>query len=195
VRRFAAALAAVIVACGGTAAPSPTPTRAAIATTAAPRTPSPTAACATATQSGPATRAIVELANGRSFTIQLRADKAPNTVANFAKNSRECRYDNLTFHRVELNPPFVIQGGDPLGTGSGGGTQPTELSDLPFVKGAVGIARGGNIQVSNGMQFFVCIGSCRHLDNLYTNFGTVVSGQEVADAVRVGDRIRTIRIE
>ena len=182
----------LVVACGGgTAQPSPTPLRTAPATVA--RTTAAPVACVTAAQTGPATKATIELVKGGAIVVQLRPDKAPGTVANFAKNSRECKYDGLTFHRVE--PNFVIQGGDPLGNGTGGGNQPTELNDLPFTKGALGIARAGDIKVSNLMQFYVCIGSCRHLDNQYTNFGQVTSGQEVADAVRVGDKIKTIRIE
>ena len=128
---------------------------------------------------------------GGTITIALRPDKAPSTVRTFVQKVNSCFYDGLAFHRVVAN--FVIQGGDPLGTGTGGGNQPTELSDLPFVKGAVGIARGGDIKVSNDSQFFVCIGECRHLDGQYTNFGTVVAGQEIADRVQVGERIKSIR--
>lgn len=195
-RSLLLAAALVAVSCGGAAQPAPAPLRTAAPTVApaAARTPAPTAAafpCATGGQ--PAAKATIELAKGGSIVIALRADKAPCTVANFAKNAREGKYDGLTFHRVE--PAFVIQGGDPEGTGRGGGNQATELSDLPFAKGAVGIARGGDIKVSNLMQFYVCTGSCRHLDGAYTNFGQVTGGQDVADGVRVGDRIKTIRIE
>ena len=70
-----------------------------------------------------------------------------------------------------------------------------EPSDLPFTKGSVGVARGGDPKISNDAQFFICIGSCAHLNGLYTNFGQVVSGQDVADRVRVGDRIRSIRVQ
>lgn len=188
----------LVLACGSPAA-APSPSRPPAATTPAPvvttAAPAATAgaACATASQTGPATKATIELQKGGAIVLQLRPDKAPGTVANFAKNARECRYDGLIFHRVVVD--FVIQGGDPLGTGTGGGTQPTELSDLPFTKGSLGVARGGDIKISNLMQFYVCTGSCRHLDGQYTNFGQVISGQEVADAVKVGDRIKTIRIE
>ncbi|MGH2500145.1 MAG: peptidylprolyl isomerase, partial [Candidatus Limnocylindria bacterium] len=161
---------------------------------AAPPSVTASAPCATAQQSGAATRAVVELAKGGAITIALRADKAPRTVENFVRRARSCFYDGLTFHRVV--PDFVAQGGDPLGNGTGGGDQPTELSDLPFAKGAVGVARGADIRVSNDTQFFVVIGGqARHLDGQYTNFGQVSAGQEVADAIRVGDRIRTIRVE
>src|SRR5258706_42147 len=87
-----------------------------------------------------------------SIVIQLRPDKAPKTVSNFAFRANKGLYDGLTFHRVVAN--FVIQGGDPKGDGTGGNTQCTELSDLSFVKGAVGIARANDISISNDFQFF-----------------------------------------
>ena len=184
---------------GGVAQPSPTPTRPTATlpfpptgTAATPQVAS-TAAALPCAQTAPATKATIELEKGGTIVVQLRPDKARCTVANFAKNARDGRYAGLIFHRVE--PNFVIQGGDPEGTGRGGGSQATELNDLPFTKGAVGIARAGDIRISNLMQFYVCTGSCRHLDGQYTNFGQVTSGQEIADAVKVGDRIRTIRIE
>src|SRR2546427_12504520 len=85
-----------------------------------------------------ATQATIELAKGGTFTLALRPDKAPKTVANFARKSRAGDYDGTTFHRVV--PGFVAQGGDPLSKilppgdvrlGTGGGNQETELSDLP----------------------------------------------------------------
>ena len=108
------------------------------------------------------------------------------------KKVRECFYDGLSFHRVV--PNFVAQGGDPLGTGTGGGKQDTELSDLPFTKGALGVARGGDIKVSNDAQFFICTGDAPHLNGQYTNFGRVTSGQQVVDGIKVGDKIKTIRV-
>ena len=136
--------------------------------------------------------ATVELEDGSSFSFTLRADKAPKTVDNFVKKSASGFYDGLTFHRVV--PGFVAQGGDPQGTGTGGGTQPTELSDLPFRKGAVGVARGGNIEVSNDSQFYVCTGDAPHLNGKYTNFGQITSGQDVVDRLTVGAKIKSIRI-
>jgi cyclophilin family peptidyl-prolyl cis-trans isomerase len=149
-----------------------------------------------------ATKATVELANGGSFTFTLRADKAPNTVANFAKKSRAGDYDGTTFHRVVAG--FVAQGGDPLSKtlpagdarlGTGGGQQPTELSDLPFNQGAVGVARGGDIRVSNDAQFYVCLGAAPHLNGQYTNFGQVTAGMDVVGGIKIGDKIKTIKIE
>ena len=85
------------------------------------------------------TTATVELAKGGSFTIALRADKAPQTVERFSGKAKSGFYDNLTFHRVE---DWVVQGGDPLGTGTGGEKVPSEYNDLSFKLGSVGIARG-----------------------------------------------------
>ena len=191
-----AALAFVLVfaaACGSTAAgPSPTPIQTAPLIRTPTPSPTPSPLCPGAPNQA-SNRATIELAKGGTIVIQLRPDKAPKTVSNFAFIANKGQYDGLTFHRVV--PNFVAQGGDPKGDGTGGGQQCTELSDLPFVKGAVGIARGGDIAISNLNQFFICTGECRHLDKLYTNFGTVISGQDVADQIAVGDKIKTIRVE
>ena len=186
---FLAVLGVVTSACGTQVATStPTPIRTAPVI----RTTAPTVVCQGA-PSQPSSKATITLDKGGTIVIQLRPDKAPRTVSNFAIRANTGRYDGLTFHRVE--PGFVIQGGDPLGNGTGGSTQCTELSDLPFVKGAVGIARGGDINISNDFQFFICIGDCLFLNGKYTNFGLVTSGQDVADAVKIGDKIKSIRVE
>ncbi|HUQ16863.1 MAG TPA: peptidylprolyl isomerase [Candidatus Saccharimonadales bacterium] len=199
-RPVAAAVAAVTIvlvgACGGAGSPVTTlspsaPATAARASAAPLRTAPP--ACAITASTAPAARAIIELEKGGTIAFTLRADKAPKTVANFANIARSGCYDGLTFHRVE--PNFVIQGGDPLGTGTGGGQQPSEYNDLPFVKGAVGIARGNDKAINNAYQFYICIGECRFLDGQYTNFGLVTAGQALADAVKVGDKIKSIRVE
>lgn len=192
---FASIAIVVLSACGGAASPSPTvPIFTPRATT--------TGGAATAAPSQPtesATTAIVELEKGGSFTIAFRADKAPNTVANFVKKARAGDYSGTTFHRVV--PGFVAQGGDPLSktdparAGTGGGTQPTELSDLPFVKGAVGIARGGDIKVSNDAQFYVCLDDAPHLNGQYTNFGNVTSGMDIVLKIAIGDKIKTIQVK
>ncbi|MEP7003164.1 MAG: peptidylprolyl isomerase [Chloroflexota bacterium] len=194
-----AALAMIVSACGSTAAgPSPSPTRLATAPvirTAAPTLPAAAAACAIKLfqLAKVPTKAVITLEKGGTITIALRPDKAPSTVTNFANVALSGCYDGLTFHRVE--PNFVIQGGDPLGNGTGGGTQPAEYNDLSFVKGAVGIARGQDKAINNRFQFYICIGECKFLDGQYTNFGLVTEGQAVADAVKVGDKIKTIVVE
>ena len=125
------------------------------------------------------------------IVIELFPEAAPNTVSNFASKSTTGFYDNLTFHRVE---DWVVQGGDPLGTGMGGGQIPTELNNNPFIRGSVGVARAGNIQVSNDAQFFITKIDSPHLDGQYTNFGQVSSGLEVVDSLEIGDKIISITI-
>lgn len=136
--------------------------------------------------------ATVELEDGTSFAFELRPDKAPKTVANFTKKAGSGFYNGLTFHRIV--PGFVAQGGDPLGTGTGGGNQPTELNDLPFKKGAIGVARGGNIEISNDAQFYVCTGDAPHLNGKYTNFGQITAGQDVVEGLKVGAKIKSITV-
>jgi cyclophilin family peptidyl-prolyl cis-trans isomerase len=192
VNRVIGLLACVlIIACGSANTPtvaSPTAARtvASVAPSNDPRTCPPLPAGVTVKT------AVVELAKGGVVQLALRADKAPNTVATFVSKVSAGFYNGLTFHRVVAD--FVVQGGDPIGDGTGGGTQPTELSDLPFCKGSLGIARGGDIKVSNDSQWFICTGACRHLDNLYTNFGQVTSGMDVALGIKVGDKIKSIKI-
>lgn len=129
--------------------------------------------------------------NGQ-IVIKLYADKAPNTVATFMKKVSEGFYDGLTFHRVI--PGFMAQGGDPTGTGSGGGSQKSELNNIPFVRGTIGLARGPNIEISNDSQFFICFTTqgCQHLTGDYVNFGEVISGLEVLDKIVQGDKILKI---
>jgi cyclophilin family peptidyl-prolyl cis-trans isomerase len=133
----------------------------------------------------------VELERGGSFTIALRPDKAPTTVANFVAKATGGFYDGKTFHRVE---DWVVQGGDPDGTGRGGGKMPSEVNDLPFAKGAAGIARGPDIKVNNDSQFFVVKSDASWLNDQYTNFGQVTTGQDVVDGIRIGDKIKKVTI-
>ena len=135
--------------------------------------------------------ATVELERGGTFTMTLRSDKAPKTVANFVAKAAAGFYDGKTFHRVE---DWVVQGGDPDGTGRGGGKMPSELNDLPFATGAAGIARGPDITVNNDAQWFVCKTDASWLNNQYTNFGQVASGQDVVAGIRVGDKIKKVTI-
>jgi peptidyl-prolyl cis-trans isomerase B (cyclophilin B) len=172
----AAAAGAVAAACGSTGATA-TPTL--------PLRTSPPPA-------GAANKATVELAKGGSFSFTLRPDKAPQTVARFAQKARSGFYDGLTFHRVE---DWVVQGGDPTGTGTGGSQVPSEYNDLPFVAGAIGIARQPDPARMNDSQFFVLKAAARHLDKQYANFGQITTGTEVVSAIRIGDKIRPLRIE
>ena len=143
--------------------------------------------CPTADQQS----ATIDLERGGSFTIALRTDKAERTVANFVAKAKAGFYDGKTFHRVE---DWVVQGGDPDGTGRGGGKMPSELNDLPFSKGSVGIARGGDIKLNNDSQFFVVKADASWLNNQYTNFGQVTAGQDVVQGIKVGDKIKKVTV-
>lgn len=130
--------------------------------------------------------------NAGSFTIDLDAKSAPNTVDNFIKKVTAGEYAGRTFHRVE---DWVVQGGDPKGDGTGGGDQATELSDSNFSEGAVGIARAGDIKVSNADQFFICTVDCSFLNKQYTYFGKVSSGMDIVKKIKIGDKIESIEIK
>jgi peptidyl-prolyl cis-trans isomerase B (cyclophilin B) len=134
----------------------------------------------------------IELQKGGVIRFQLDVKDAPNTSLNFAHKANTGFYDNLTFHRVE---DWVVQGGDPQSNGTGGGTQPTELSKAPFVLGAVGIARGADIKVSNDSQFFIVKKDSQFLNGQYTFFGLTTEGMNVVNNIQVGDKIRSIRVQ
>lgn len=150
----------------------------------------PTGTPEPATVKGPQQDVLVDLITSKgAIRLKLYSSKAPNTVANFLKKGSSGFYKGLTFHRVE---DWVIQGGDPQGTGRGGGTMSTELNQEPFKAGSLGVARGGDIKVSNDSQFFICTTDCSWLTGQYTNFGEVVSGMEVATSIAIGDKIDQI---
>lgn len=138
-----------------------------------------------------AQQATIETSKG-SITVNLFPDEAPNTVANFVEKAKNGFYEGLTFHRVE---DWVVQGGDPEGTGRGGGDMPTELNEVPFGVGSLGVARGPNIEVSNDSQFFICTQDCSWLTGEYTNFGEVTEGMDVVNAIEIGDTIESISVE
>jgi peptidyl-prolyl cis-trans isomerase B (cyclophilin B) len=129
--------------------------------------------------------------------LKLYPKVAPKTVKNFIDKAKSGYYEGLLFHRVE---DWVIQGGDPLGNdplraGTGGGQMETELSNTPFKLGSLGVARGGNIKISNDSQFFICTKDCNWLSGQYTNFGEVVEGLDVALSMEKGDTISSIEIQ
>jgi len=136
--------------------------------------------------------AIVKTERG-DITMQLRPDLAPEHVNSLVFLAREGYYDGITFHRVV--PGFVIQGGDPTGTGSGGPgyTLPAEFSSEPFVRGILGMARS-NDPNSAGSQWFVTLEDAFNLNDQYTVFGSVTDGMDVVDCIEVGDKIVTIEI-
>ncbi len=128
-----------------------------------------------------------------SITMELDPKLAPNTVNNFISLARDGYYDGLTFHRVV--PEFVVQGGDPDGSGRGGPGY--KFADEPvkgdYTLGAVAMANAG--PNTNGSQFFICIDDCRRkLDKAYNLFGYVIDGVDVAQSIKQGDVMRSLTI-
>lgn len=127
------------------------------------------------------------------IVMELDPGLAPNTVNNFVSLARDGYYTGLTFHRVV--PEFVIQGGDPEGTGRGGPGY--RFADEPvkgeYTLGAVAMANAG--PDTNGSQFFICIDDCRRkLQPLYNLFGYVIDGMDVAQGIQVGDVMRSVTV-
>lgn len=128
------------------------------------------------------------------IVFSFYAREAPATVASFVKLARAGFYDGLTFHRVE--PGFVIQGGCPLGTGTGdaGYKLKAEFNAHPHVLGTVAMARAQDPN-SAGSQFYICLGDAKFLDKQYTVFGQVTEGIEAVKQIRRGDVMEKVAIE
>ncbi|QDW67326.1 peptidylprolyl isomerase [Luteimonas granuli] len=126
--------------------------------------------------------------------IELYPDKAPLTVASFVNLARKGFYDGLNFHRVI--PDFMIQGGCPKGTGTGGpGYRFEDETDngVKHERGVLSMANAG--PGTNGSQFFITHVKTDWLDGKHTVFGKVTEGLEVVDAVKQGDAIKSVKIE
>ncbi|MBI2613785.1 MAG: peptidylprolyl isomerase [Candidatus Levybacteria bacterium] len=134
--------------------------------------------------------AVIKTDRG-DISITFYPEDAPNTVVNFVQKARSGFYNNLIFHRVE---DWVIQGGDPMSNGTGGGKMPTELNNKPFVVGSLGVARGQDIKISNDAQFFITKKDSQFLNGPYANFGIVTKGMEVVNKIQIGDKILGIKI-
>jgi len=146
----------------------------------------------------------MQIDTGKIFQVTIETDRgpivmeldpglAPTTVNHFVSLARDGFYDGLTFHRVV--PEFVIQGGDPEGTGRGGPGY--RWADEPvkgeYTLGAVAMANAG--PDTNGSQFFICIDDCRRkLQPLYNLFGYVIDGMDVAQSIQVGDVMRSVTV-
>src|SRR5947209_6627552 len=120
--------------------------------------------------------------NPGAIALELFDEDAPKTVENFTKLARDGFYDGVIFHRVI--PDFMIQGGDPTGTGSGGPgyTFEDEFNDRKVVRGALAMANAG--PNTNGSQFFiVTTEAASWLDGKHTVFGRVTDGMDVVDAI------------
>ena len=120
--------------------------------------------------------------NHGPIAVELFEGEAPKTVENFRKLAEDGFYDGVIFHRVI--PDFMIQGGDPTGTGSGGPgyTFEDEFNDHPVARGALAMANAG--PNTNGSQFFIVTAdACPWLDGKHTVFGQVTDGMDVVDAI------------
>lgn len=141
--------------------------------------------------------ALIETEKG-SFEIEFYRDVAPVTVASFAHLIEKNFYNGTKFHRYV--PNFVLQGGDPQGTGQGGPgyTLPPEHSSVEHERGTIGMARlpgeKNPERRSNGSQFYICLTKSPHLDGLYTVFARVVHGMDVVEKLRIGDKIIRMRL-
>ena len=140
-------------------------------------------------------KAIIKTEKG-DMTVQFYDQDAPNTVANFLKLAKQGYYDGVTFHRV-IND-FVIQGGDPTGTGAGGPGYSIDCEldgeNQFHDRGVLSMAHAG--RNTGGSQFFVCHSrnNTAHLDRNHTCFGKVIENVDVVDDIRQGDKILGIEI-
>nr|WP_283762707.1 MULTISPECIES: peptidylprolyl isomerase [Roseofilum] len=127
-----------------------------------------------------------------TINLELFDQDAPNTVKNFVELSQKGFYDGLTFHRVIDN--FMIQGGCPLGTGTGGPGYKIkcEINDNKHVAGTLSMAHAG--RDTGGSQFFICHAPQPHLDGVHTTFGQT-QDMDVVNAIRKGDKIISVKIE
>ncbi|MBR6045004.1 MAG: peptidylprolyl isomerase [Ruminococcus sp.] len=131
---------------------------------------------------------VIEMENGKKIKIELYPDTAPLTVANFEKLVKEGFYDGLIFHRVIKG--FMIQGGDPLGTGFGGSKTKIRgeflangvVNQLKHTRGVISMARSGDPN-SASSQFFIMHADAAYLDGQYAAFGKVVEGMDVVDEI------------
>ena len=136
-----------------------------------------------------------------TIELELFADEAPNTVANFEKLANSGFYDGTKFHRVISN--FMIQGGDPnsktgkgvVGTGGPGYTIKCETSRNvhKHVAGTLSMAHAG--KDTGGSQFFICHSPQGHLDGVHTVFGQVTKGMDVVNAVKANDELKSVRVK
>ncbi len=142
-------------------------------------------------------KAVIKMQDGGSIGLELYPDVAPISVNNFLKLAGEGFYNGVTFHRVV--PGFVIQGGDPTGTGMGGPGYTIKgefasngvKNDIKHVRGVLSMARAMDPN-SAGSQFFIMVGDAPHLDGDYAAFGRVTSGMDCVDKI-VADSAKGIK--
>ncbi len=132
--------------------------------------------------------------NKGDIELQLSADHAPSTVNNFVFLAGEGFYDDVAFHRVI--PDFMVQGGDPTGSGSGGPGYrfDCEVSENPLTHERCVISMANAGPNTNGSQFFITHSPQPHLNGRHTVFGTVTSGHDVVDSIAQGDVMESVTI-
>ncbi len=139
-------------------------------------------------------QATIEMDDGKKIVVELMPQYAPNSVNNFISLANSGFYDGVVFHRIIDG--FMIQGGDPTGTGMGGpgygingefANNGFKQNTLKHTRGVISMARSG-MPNSAGSQFFIMHGDAPFLDNDYAAFGKVVSGMEVVDEIVAGPK-------
>lgn len=144
---------------------------------------------------GDAPRLVLDTNRG-TVVVRLDTDEAPQTVQTVARLTQAGKYDGVPFHRVV--PDFVVQGGDFTnhdGSGSPGFTIDSEFTEIPFMRGVIGMARIAGHKDTEGSQFFITYSMQPHLDGAYTAFGWVVKGMSVVDRLVPGDTLIHASIE
>jgi cyclophilin family peptidyl-prolyl cis-trans isomerase len=146
--------------------------------------------------------AVITMESGGLVTLEFWPDVAPNHVKNFLELAGKGFYDEQRVHRVE--PKFVVQFGDPLskvlpvddariGGGGSGKTLKAEFNKKPFDRGVLGMARTDDPN-SASSQVYLMLGDSHFLNGQYTAFGKVTKGMDVVDKIKVGDRIKSIKV-
>ena len=138
---------------------------------------------------------MVEIETNKGvIELELYPKHAPKTVNNFVFLAREEFYDGISFHRVISN--FMIQGGDPTGTGGGGPgyrfEDEVEENPLTHERGVISMANAG--PNTNGSQFFITHVACPHLDGKHSVFGRVLEGQDIVDTIAQNDVMESVTI-
>lgn len=137
---------------------------------------------------------VIETGKG-TIVCKLHTDASAGvsgTIANFAGKANAGDFNGRVFHRVEN---WVVQGGDPLGNGTGGGKMSAEYNRVHFAEGALGVARGMDKSRNNDSQFFITKSDASWLDGEYTNFGQVIEGMDVVKKLAIGDRMTSVKVE
>ncbi|MBC2697056.1 MAG: peptidylprolyl isomerase [ANME-2 cluster archaeon] len=136
-------------------------------------------------------KAIIETDKG-NIVLELFENDAPNTVANFVKLINKGYYNGLKFHRVI--PNFMVQGGCPVGNGTGGPGYAIkcEINPKKHLTGTLSMAHAG--KDTGGSQFFITHSPQPHLDGVHTVFGQVIEGMDVVNAIRQGDVMKQVKV-